>query len=131
VTGSFFISASRSRLSSFALSDSSCSTRAKRRLIIAFGDGVDDIADLLVDVGESCFEVANFGVDVLRHVADGLVHLLDEVRNDFVVELHLLQLADDVALDIFAPNLFVRTALLAVALVAAALHNLINDFFIL
>jgi hypothetical protein len=39
-------------------------------------------------------------------------------------EFEFLQLVEDIALDIFAPNLFVRAALLVMTLVLAALHEL-------
>ncbi len=92
---------------------------AKGRMVVALGDGVDNVVNLLIDVGESCVEVANLGIDMFRYVADGFVDLLDEVGDDFFVEQLLLHLADDVALDIFAPDFLVCAALLAVALVAA------------
>jgi hypothetical protein len=92
---------------------------AKGRLVVALGDGVDDVADLFVNIDESRVEVSNLRIDVFRFVADGFVDLLDEVRDDFFVEQFLLHLVEDVALDIFAPDFFVCAALLAVSLVAA------------
>ncbi len=92
---------------------------AKGRLVVAFGDGIDDVADLLIDVGKSCVEVANFRIDMFRLLADGNIDLFNEVRDDFGIEQFLLHLVEDVALDIFAPDFFVRAALFAVSLVAA------------
>ncbi len=101
----------------------------KGRKVVAFGNDVDDIGDLLVDVGEPRPQVTQFGVDVARLVADGLVHLLDQERHDVGVEQFLLHLFEDVALEGFAADLFVRAALLAVALVAAVLHELTMKYF--
>jgi hypothetical protein len=101
----------------------------KRRLVVAFGDGIDDVGDLLVQVGQSRAKIAQFGFDMFGFFVNGFVDLFDEQRHDVVAEQLLLHLVEDITLDVFALDLFVCATLLAVVLVAAVLHKLTMKYF--